>query len=141
MYLAYIQLQISSSCILTKTACSAMKLRHVNLYSRNCNFLHCFSVDFPFYGYCCTELEQKRLALISKPLQEQLLTVELCEENRSIIVRNIVKKLYSHEALDMYFSMPAVSGGEAVEAITMMGSDTALITFKDPQGWIVVYIV
>ena len=100
-----------------------------------------FQSIFLFYGYCCTELEQKRLALISKPLQEQLLTVELCEENRSIIVRNIVKKLYSHEALDMYFSSPAVSGGEAVEAINMMGSDTALITFKDPQGWIVVYIV
>ena len=74
---------------------------------------------------------------MSKPLQKQLLTVELCEANRSIIVRNIVKKLYSHEALEMYFSSPSLSGGEAVEAINMMGSDTALITFKDPQGWIV----
>ena len=66
--------------------------------------------------------------------------MELCEENRSIFVRNIVKEHYSHEALDVHFSSPSLSGGEAVEAINMMGSDTALITFKDPQGWIVVYI-
>ena len=71
---------------------------------------------------------------MSKPLQDQLLTVEVCKENRNIIVRNIVKSLYSPEALDMYFSAPSVSGGEAVEEIKLMASDTALVTFKDPQG-------
>ena len=75
---------------------------------------------------------------MSKPLQKQQLRVELCEANRSIIDGNTVRKLHSHEALDMSFNSPSMSGGEAVEAISMTGSDTALITTKDPQGWIVV---
>ena len=89
-----------------------------------------------FYFYECysADLKQKRLTLVSKPLQNQSLTVELCEENRSIVVRNISRSLYSHDALDMYFNSSTISGGEAVEAINIMGSDTALVTFKDPQG-------
>ena len=96
-----------------------------------------FLLVFLSYDYCCTELKQKCLILMSSPLHEKLLTVELCEKNRSIIVRNTAKKLYSHEALDMYFSSPLRSGGEVVEAISIMGSDTALTTFKDPRGSIV----
>ena len=61
--------------------------------------------------------------------------MDLCEENRSIVVRNIGKSFCNREGLEMYFNTPSLSGGGATEAITMLGLDVACVTFKDPQGW------
>ena len=72
--------------------------------------------------------------LTSKKVNGQILSLERCEVNCSIIVSNISKKAFcSEEALGEYFQSKH-SGGRDVECVEMLGPNEAKVTFKDPTG-------
>ncbi len=77
------------------------------------------------------ELSEMMKKLTSKKVRKQMLTVERCEANCSIIIRNISKKTFANkDSLEMYFEHKKTGGGEdMVESVVMLGENSAKITF------------
>ena len=78
--------------------------------------------------------------LKSKPLKSACIEAELCQVTSSIRVSNITQR-YEEDFIQMYFENPRKSGGGEVTSVELLGNGEAVVTFNDPKGKKLRYIM
>ena len=78
--------------------------------------------------------------LKSKKLKGASIEAELCRVTSSIRVSNITER-YEEDFIQMYFENPRKSGGGEVTSVELLGNGEVVVTFKDPKGKKLRYIM